>query len=470
MPAARSAKSVLFRALTDAAAPAWFVDRQMKLLWANDALGRWTGVEPQELIGQTCVWQTSLEGSPTRNVLNALCPPPHALDGPAVEFRVSNARDEGANTLHAVALAFGRDSDAVVLVVCGNEGTESDETGASDEFDSRELHRAIARMQRESASRIPIDMVTGRSAAAIRVRRQMEIVAQTGSTAIILGPPGSGRRRIAQVIHFAGEPALAGPLVPIDCGAGDAESIQEVIKNLYREHRRWPDEPLGRLLLRDIDQLPEAGQRELRGFLQLPDFRLPMLATGSPEARDHLDPELWMKLSTVVIELPSLSQRREDLAYLLQATLEQGNGAGVPQFSGFERAAMDCLTRYDWPGELAELVEVVESARKQGGPPVIRFNDLPSHVRIAVRSAGTKNDQESTIDLDRFLADVELELIGRAVAAAGGNKAQAARLLGISRGRLLRRLPDDVDGSGGDWTAVPRAVENSDGDGRGDQP
>ncbi len=445
MASQRFGKSALHRAIAGFAAPVYLVSRAMKIIYANEATSAWTGLEADQLIGLTCVWQSAVDAPPSRRIANGLCPPPDAFDRAPSEFNVTGGISGNSEFRRAIGIPLPSDNDGTLLVVVFGPPRSSPEVPDDDVIrDGPHLHAAICHMQSESASRIAMDLVVGRSSAAARIRRQIEVVVQTASSTVIVGPCGSGRRQVAQLIHAAGEAALAGPLIPIECGVSDAESIQEVIKGLYREQRRHPDEPPGRLLLLDADQLSEAAERELLGFLQLPDFRLPLLATAGGDGRERMSRELWQRLSTVVIELPSLAARREDVPFLLQSILEQGNGASA-QFSGFDDAAMSVLTRYRWPGELEELIEVVDHARKSASLPIVTFNDLPSFVRIAVRDdLSTEPDHETTIDLDQFLADVELELIQRAVGVASGNKAHAARLLGISRARLLRRLPDDV--------------------------
>ena len=301
-------------------------------------------------------------------------------------------------------------------------------------------------MQLATASSINIDRLVGISPAAQRIRKQVEVAGKTGANVAIIGPPGSGRHNIAPLIHSANGPELAGPMIPIQCPLSNMETVQETIKELYRSHKQFPDEPLGRLFLRDVDQLPEQAQAELLGFLQLPDFQLSLIATASPEVENRLRPELWQHLSTLTIELPRLRERREDIPYLAHAIVEQFNDANRTQLAGIDSETQSLMTRYDWPGELNELTEAIDIACRETTAVQIRLQDLPQHLRIALRFL----DQEpaadkTTIDLDDFLAEIEEQLIRRAVAHTGGNKSEAARLLGISRPRLLRRLASEAE-------------------------
>jgi DNA-binding NtrC family response regulator len=98
------------------------------------------------------------------------------------------------------------------------------------------------------------------------------------------------------------------------------------------------------------------------------------------------------------------------------------------------------LDAYAWPGNLDELARVVAEAHRRVEGPQVGAGDLPDRIRLAAEAAAYPPRPEETIVLDEFLAGVERELIRRALAQAKGNKAKAARLLGMTRPRLYRRL------------------------------
>ena len=246
-------------------------------------------------------------------------------------------------------------------------------------------------------------------------------------------------------------------------------TLQDVVKDLFRQHRRYPDEPLGRLLLDNIEQLPHAVGEELCGFFELPQFHLPVITLTTASGLEALDTRLLHHLATLTVTLAPLAKRREDIPLVAQAILEQSNAAGNEQFSGFTEEALRHLIEYAWPGELEEMISVIEQAIESATPPRVKATDIPSHVRLALRDsvAGPAAAPES-IDLDAFLADVELELITRSLRVAEGNKSQAARLLGISRARLLRRL-EGVEGTGVAASSTREAPEeDNSADGKAD--
>jgi DNA-binding NtrC family response regulator len=194
----------------------------------------------------------------------------------------------------------------------------------------------------------------------------------------------------------------------------------------------------------EVDQLPAEAQAVLAGMLNISEFGLRTLATTSDPllqlagaGRFRLD--LAFALSTLAIELPPLSARIDDLPLLAQSLLEDGNLDGERQLSGFEPAALDALRAFSWPGNIEELAEVVQSAAQCAAGPRVAFADLPETIRHWSQAATHPPRREERIVLDEFLQEIEKELLVRALAQAKGNKAKAARLLGVTRARVLRR-------------------------------
>ena len=150
--------------------------------------------------------------------------------------------------------------------------------------------------------------------------------------------------------------------------------------------------------------------------------------------------DLAALLSTIAIELPPLAQRREDLPLLAQLFLEEANARGGKQLGGFSPEALDRLDGYSWPGNLDELAQTVAESHARAEGPLVQAEDLPERLRWAAETILRPRRKDETIVLDEFLGRIERELIRRALARAKGNKAKAARLLGLTRPRLYRRM------------------------------
>jgi DNA-binding NtrC family response regulator len=204
-------------------------------------------------------------------------------------------------------------------------------------------------------------------------------------------------------------------------------------------------------LFLDVDQLTPAGQNELLAFFRLPTFHLRTLVTSRRpllEVADEgrFDHELALALITLVIELPALASRRQDIPVLAQQFVEECNATGHKQLSGFTVEALDRLGALPWNRDVDELSEVVEQACRSAEGPWITESELPKRVELLTSAAAHPAHVDEIVQLDDFLVEIERELIQRAMNRAKGNKAQAARLLGIHRARLLRRLSQLADG------------------------
>jgi DNA-binding NtrC family response regulator len=145
-------------------------------------------------------------------------------------------------------------------------------------------------------------------------------------------------------------------------------------------------------------------------------------------------------LSTLIIDLPPLTERRNDIPLVAQAFVEEINAEGNQQRGGFTPEALDLLAAYSWPGNLDELASVVREAHRRAERPLIGAADVPHKIHLATGTAAGGRPEEDSIVLGDFLEQIESQLIKRALKRAKGNKALAARMLGINRARLLRRL------------------------------
>lgn len=311
--------------------------------------------------------------------------------------------------------------------------------------EAEKLHDLLRQFQREAAARWGLHRLVGTTPAARLARRQVQTAAHSGESVLIVGPPGSGRQRTAYTIHFNSRRATHGPLVPLACSVLGAELIGSTIAAIVSAGPSDSQQRVGTLLLNQVDCLPPELQRELVSVLDRGEFPARLIATAERpllELAQHggYNDRLAAALSTLVIRLPALAERREDVPLLAQAFLEQLNAQGQKQLAGFSPEALDALHGYHWPGNIDELYQFVVSACKRATGPYVELKDLPERIHLAADAASQPAPLDQPIQLDQFLGQVERELVARALRLARGNKARAARLLGLSRPRLYRRM------------------------------
>jgi len=287
--------------------------------------------------------------------------------------------------------------------------------------------------------------LVGQSPAMRQVRGQVAVATESACRVLIVGRSGSGRETVARTIHHHRCPAARAPLVPLSCSVLDAALLASTLEAFAERCAELRDEAPGTLLLLEVDQLSPEAQAALLDFLEISELELQTLATCQQRlsqlvSAHRFRADLACQLTTLEICLPRLADRMEDVPFIAQWLVEERNRHSKKQLGGFTPDAMDALLGYGWPGETAELRDLVHSVHQQAVGPLIEPIDLPKKLVLAADADAMAPVVDESIVLDTFLAEVETELIRRALRQTKGNKAKTARLLNVSRPRLLRRI------------------------------
>jgi DNA-binding NtrC family response regulator len=280
-----------------------------------------------------------------------------------------------------------------------------------------------------------------------RVAAQLAAARHAAGCVLFTGEAGSGREHLARVLH-ARRPHGKRAFVPVDCQRASSTELKRLLKHLADDREEVEALRMGTLFLKNIASAARDVQDRLAEWLaavagdQGPRI---MAATDCSlqelTERDEFHRELYFLLTTFVIEVPPLRKRSQDVLPLAQYFLEEGNRAAEKQLSGFSPDAMDALRRYYWPGNVAELREVVRAAAASAAGPLVTESDLPLAFRV-----GQENQRigpppaKPLLPLEATLEQVEREQIQAALAACRNNLSKAANLLGVSRPKLYRRL------------------------------
>jgi len=443
MPRPRSPLKSLAAMLDRSEAMVALFDQQRRLVYASAACGQWLGVDVQSLIGCKAIYASEPAADSADAALARLAPPPDALAGKPTQTTIVTAAADGQikrRRARFLPVPLEAEEFAVLLVA------EADDL-SGDEVDSKlssraDWHAALATNRAQLPANMQGEYLIGNSPAMRRLREQVHLASRSRARVVVVGPRGSGTQAVAATIHALGARRGEG-LVTLHSPLQDAETIQAAIRALSRQ-RVGPGERGPAILLRDVHLLPPPAQQELLGFLQLPGFDLQTLATCRVSLvalakKEKFSPELAAILTTLELRVPPLADRPEDVPLLTQLFVERANKAGK-QLSGLVPEAVEELIAYRWPENVDELAEVMAAACEKGAGPWIIVSDLSERVRGNWHDLAHPRRDVETIDLDAFLADVEKDLLQRALAQSRGNKSEAARLLGVSRPRLLRRL------------------------------
>ncbi|MAR09228.1 MAG: hypothetical protein CL681_04555 [Blastopirellula sp.] len=441
MPRKRSTANALKRILAASTQPIYALDSNRQVVFCNAALLDWLELTEEQIINQRCDYHAQVGTSAIQNTLASLCPPPEALAGQEMTLTVCVRQPNGsaAETTITFMPLSGEEDPTGILCLVGQLPQEMPPAMQN------MLHRQLSEFRTRHAQYYRLEQVIGESPAMQRARNQVAAAMASGCGAFIVGEEGSGREHLARTIHYGDDAQAAPPLLPIACPLFDAELLQATVTSFASRIREENAQVSFSLLLFDCDQLPEEAQHELLGLLTLPRINIRTIATATHPLETLLErpgacTHLLHALGTIEVLLPPLRERPEDIPHLAQHFLEANNMGTGKQLSGFAVDALARLSAYSWPSNLDDLEDAVREACRGADGPLIARSDLPERLEYSAQANALPRLEEEAIVLDTLLADVEREVLQRALRAAKGNKAQAARSLGISRARLHRRV------------------------------
>ncbi|HYL46191.1 MAG TPA: sigma-54 dependent transcriptional regulator [Candidatus Limnocylindrales bacterium] len=290
-----------------------------------------------------------------------------------------------------------------------------------------------------------------------RVYRLIEKVSQHSYPVLVLGESGTGKELVARSIHYSGLRRNK-PFVPVDCSALVPTLIESelfgYVKGAFTgaQHSKqglMEVAGTGTLFLDEIGDLPVDLQAKLLRALQEKEIRpvgsteripvnVRIIAATNRELEGAVRKglfrqDLYFRLNVVQIKLPPLRERKADIPLLVNSFLEKFTGANGHNRTIAEEA-MGRLMGYDWPGNVRELENAVERAIALGSGPILQVGDLPSNLQFGTGERLPQSDELLPLE------ELERRAILRALREAGGDKLSAARMLGIGKTTLYRKL------------------------------
>ncbi len=325
------------------------------------------------------------------------------------------------------------------------------------------LQREVKRLNIERASEDPIPDIIGESAVMRELRGTIRRVAATDATVLIQGESGTGKELVATALHRLSRTRRDQPLVAINCGAVPPNLLESElfghVAGAFTDARSSRDGLFvqagrGTLLLDEIGELPlemqakllrvlqERSVRPVGGDSEVPfDARIVAatnrdLETEVEEGRFRED--LFHRINVVAIHVPALRERPGDVLLLANELIARVAARRQTFVRGLSRAAAQKLADYDWPGNVRELESCIERAAALCRGSEIDVADLPKNVveHQATRLEVSTATPEELLTLD----EVNHRYVRQVLAAVGGNKTRAAKILGIDRRSIYRRL------------------------------
>ena len=390
-------------------------------------------------------------------------------DGDGIEI-LRHVKAATPETVVIVMTAFGSTQTAVAALKLGAQDylikpfdIEELKIVVRSALHKQRLEEENLLLKAELRNQQALDRIVGTSGSMKRVFDLIRSIAPTSSTVLVNGESGTGKELVAKAIHSL-SPRRDAAFVSVNCAAlpenlleselfghmkGAFTDAHQTKKGLFETAHR------GTLLLDEVGEMPVSMQVKLLRALQEKrvrrvgatdevdvDVRV-IAATNRPlEAmvrEKRFREDLFYRLNVIPINVPPLRDRRDDIPLLAEHFLRafgREMGKGVTSFSA---DAMERLTAYAWPGNVRELENVVERAVAIESSDTIRLEQLPDSMLHPLPTAADGPALGEGFSLDQHLSTVEADLLRMALQQAGGDRALAARLLGVTP-RSLRYL------------------------------
>ena len=405
------------------------------------------------------------------------------LDAQATDVVLLDLRLPGAGGLEALHQIKERRPDAAVIVVTGyatvQSAVQAMKNGAYDfvtkPFSMEELRllleRVSAHLKLKTENRILREKVKskqgfgsiiGRATEMEKLYRIIAKAAHSSHPVLIMGESGTGKEMVARAIHFSG-PYRDKPFIPVDCGSLVPTLIESelfgYVKGAFTGAGQAKDGLLaiaegGTAFLDEVGELPVDLQAKLLRAIQEKEIRpvgstkripinVRLLAATNRDlehavAQGSFRRDLYFRLNVLSLRIPPLRERRQDIPLLAGHFLDR-----MERSSGVERTlsdeAMKAMLAYDWPGNVRELENCLERACALTTGPLLHLSDLPSSIHSAsgaLLEAGTGSPRILP------MAELEKQTILSTISQLNGDKLLAARMLGIGKTTLYRKLKE----------------------------
>ena len=410
------------------------------------------------------------------------------LETTGVDVALVDLRLPGTGGLEVLREIKRRRPETVVIVITGyatvQSAVQAMKHGAYDyvtkPFNLEELRllleRVVGHLQLTSENRILREQVkskqgfgsiVGRSPEMEKLYRIISKAAHSTHPVLILGESGTGKELVARSIHYSG-PHRDQPFVPVDCGSLVPTLIESELFGYVKGAFTGADEAKdgllavaegGTVFLDEIGELPIDLQAKLLRALQEKEIRpvggtksvpinVRILAATNRDleqavAQGTFRRDLYFRLNVLTLRIPPLCSRKQDIPLLVGHFLER-----MTRSTGVQRSlsddALKLMLAYDWPGNVRELENCLERACAMTSGPTIHVADLPTQIqnwRSQAESAAAAEHAKATHGI-LPIAEMEKHAILGAIEQLHGDKLEAARLLGIGKTTLYRKLKE----------------------------
>ena len=321
-------------------------------------------------------------------------------------------------------------------------------------------HERLKEEVQQLRARNRYDRIIGKSQKMVELMDTVSQVAPTKASVLITGESGVGKELVADAIHELSNRSK-GPFIKVHCAALTASLLESELfghekgsfTGAVKEKKgRFELADGGTIFLDEIGEIDAQTQVKLLRVLQERQFERVggeklisvdvriVCATNRDLPKEiekgNFREDLYYRLNVVHLDVPPLRERKDDIPLLMTSFLQQFNQENGRSIEAFSNQARRAILAYEWPGNIRELRNCIESAVVLARTSVIEVEDLPSHIGKA------QNTGSVSLEVGITLAEAEKQLIISTLAMCAGNKTKAAEILGIGRKTLHRKLQE----------------------------
>jgi transcriptional regulator with PAS, ATPase and Fis domain len=324
----------------------------------------------------------------------------------------------------------------------------------------------IYSLKQELRGRYKLDHIIGKNYLMQQVYDRILLTADSDSTVLIHGESGTGKELVAHSIHYHSHRS-DGTFIKVNCSAL-AETLLEselfghakgsFTGALYDKVGRFEAANGGTIFLDEVGDFSPFIQLKLLRVLQEKEFErvgetvsrkvdVRIIAATSRNLMELVQtgrfrPDLYYRLRVIPIYLPPLRERKDDLPLLINHFIDQLNRRMGKRIRGVSEYAMSTLWSYEWPGNIRELEHAIEHAMVLSRGQMIEFSELPMEIKRGKESESSPDVKKLFRSNNRTNPKAERSIIEQALADASGNRTRAAKILGMSRTTLWRRMKE----------------------------
>lgn len=328
------------------------------------------------------------------------------------------------------------------------------------------MNRELSLLKSQLQDKYSFESIVGGSAVMQRLFEQMKLVCGTDATVLLQGESGTGKELVARAIHFNSE-RKDKPFVAVNCGAVPVNLIESEFfgheKGAFtdakeRQTGKFEQAHTGTILLDEIYELPLDAQVKLLRTLEEKtitrlggkgsiDVDVRIIASTNQRLDEAVNTgrirnDLFFRLNIFTIELPPLRDRKEDLPALLEHCIRKHNKKLGLNVKSVSSEAMDIINGYDWPGNVRDLENAVQSAMILAKQGVLDAVHLPMRIKgfPDTKSGSDLIDSGLELYMKGFTSKVEKEIIQKFLRKNDNNRTLTAEALKISRKTLFNKM------------------------------